>query len=125
MVMEPMRVLIVNGHPMVLREIVRYFEELPPGSYEVAGAAFRVDDALALALLHHPQAVVLGLSNPAGPGLPLLPELRRIVPHARIVVLASVALAEYTQAAVAAGADACIDGHRLHTDLIPALQAAV
>lgn len=122
--MEPFRILIINGHPMALREMVRFVEERHDGHYTVVGAAFRSPDALLLAAAQQPQAILLGLSGSNAPGLGLIGDLRRVVPAARVVVLASLALAEYQQAALAAGADACIDQDRLFTDLIPALHPA-
>jgi len=121
--MEPLTILVINGHPMLLREVVRFLEE-QASRYTVSGAAFRAADALTLAAAHRPQAILLGLSSTPDPGLSLIAELRRIVPRARVVVMASLALAEYSCAARAAGADACIDKERLRTDLIPALTYA-
>lgn len=122
--MEPLRILIINGHPMALRELVRFVEERHGGCYTVVGAAFRTPDALLLAAAQQPQAILLGLSGADAPGLGLIGELRRAAPAARVVVLATLALAEYRLAALAAGADACIDQDHLFTDLIPALHPA-
>lgn len=119
--MDRLSVLVVNSNPSFLRLLVRYIEDRHADALTVAGAAFRVRDALILAASYQPEAVIVGLSGVEVSGLAFVAEVRRVVPYARVVVIAPMAAAYYADAARAVGADACVASDQLRTDLIPAL----
>ena len=101
-------VLVVDDDPDVhpLLEVLFQVD----GRFSVVGQAEDGAAALAQAELHHPDAIVLDLSTPgATDGWEALPELRRRVPDATIVVFSAFPEALTLVDALAAGADAYLD----------------
>lgn len=81
------RVLIADDH-LLFREAVRKLLEADPG-LEVVGEAGTGRDAITLARELSPDIVLLDLSMPDTPGLAALPELARLEPRVRTLVLSA------------------------------------
>lgn len=86
-----------------IRQIVRLLLEVD-GRYEVVGEAVDGVDAIERAAALQPDVVLLDRSMPRMSGLEALPELRRVVPRAAVVLYTAEADAGVRQAALAAGA---------------------
>ncbi len=118
--MAPLIVLLVDNSPIFLQSAVRFLEGYAPDQISLSGAVH--DGAEALALAEHlcPHVVLWGIGMPAQPQLQLLPQLRAVLPQARIIVLGLLDEG-YRQAALAAGADMFLLKDELMATLLPAI----
>lgn len=98
------RLVIVDDHEVVRVGLASLLRDHPEFSVDAmaATAAGALDEVRA----HRPDVVILDLRLPDRPGLEIIPELRRTVPAAKIVVLTSYGEDQAMIAAVAAGVDA-------------------
>ncbi|KRG82953.1 MULTISPECIES: response regulator transcription factor [Stenotrophomonas] len=80
-----MRVLIVDDHTLVRAGLCRLLQTF--GGVLVVGEASNADQALELAVQHHPEVVLMDLSLPGRSGLEALSDIRRRVPQARVVMM--------------------------------------
>ena len=80
----PIRVVIVDDHPMV-REGLRAM--LDDDGIEVVGEAGTTAEALREARRAAPDVLLLDVELPDGDGLATLPELKRAVPGARVLIV--------------------------------------
>jgi DNA-binding NarL/FixJ family response regulator len=96
------RVLLCDDSPQI-RELVRIVLELEGN--EVVSEADNGRDAVDEAERLQPDVVVLDLSMPVMDGLEALPEVRRVAPGARIVVLSGFDNERLVSQAFALGAD--------------------
>jgi DNA-binding NarL/FixJ family response regulator len=96
------RVLLCDDSPQI-RELVRIVLELEGN--EVVSEADNGRDAVDEAERLQPDVVVLDLSMPVMDGLEALPEIRRVAPSARIVVLSGFDNERLVSQALALGAD--------------------
>ena len=99
---EAIRVLIVDDHAVV-REGLRTFLGLQDG-IEIVGEAADGLDAVQEALRARPDVVLMDLVMPRLDGVAAMRELRRQVPHARVIVLTSFLDDERLLPAIQAGA---------------------
>jgi DNA-binding NarL/FixJ family response regulator len=112
-------VLVADDHAVV-REGLRHLLASDP-DVQVVAEATTGEEALALALEHRPDVVVLDISMPGGNGLDVAPRLREALPGTRVVMLSVHDRREYVVQSVRAGAS----GY-LRKDSSPAeLRAAV
>lgn len=79
------RVLIVDDHTLVRAGLCRLLQTF--GGVLVVGEASNADQALELAVQHHPEVVLMDLSLPGRSGLEALSDIRRRVPQARVVMM--------------------------------------
>ncbi len=82
---QKIRMLIVDGDPLVCRAVVRLFQSAP--DVEVIGSATNRTDAFELVDRLHPDVIVVEASSRRLDGLELTSELHRMSPEMRIVVL--------------------------------------
>ncbi|MCG8276543.1 response regulator transcription factor [Stenotrophomonas sp. NLF4-10] len=80
-----MRVLIVDDHTLVRAGLCRLLQGF--AGVEVAAEASNAEQALELALQHHPDVVLLDLSLPGRSGLEALSDIRTRLPQARVVMM--------------------------------------
>ena len=116
---RPWGVLVVDDDPDVhpLLEVLLQVD----GRFTVVAQAGDGAGAMDLAERHQPDAIVLDLSTPgATDGWDALPELRRRVPEATIVVFSAFPEALSLVDALAAGADAYLDKASMW-ELIPVM----
>lgn len=97
------RVLIADDHAVV-REGIQSVLHAGEG-FTVVGAAGTGDEALALALQHQPDVVVLDISMPGKTGLDVAAEIRQALPDTRVLMLSIHDHPEYVMESVRAGAD--------------------
>lgn len=98
----PVRVVIVDDHPVV-REGLRSFLSTRAG-LDVVGEGADVDEGVAVTEQTAPDVVLLDLVLPGGGGLAALPRLLALSPSPRVLVLTSFGSDDQALAAVRAGA---------------------
>lgn len=96
------RVLLVDDHALV-RAGVRMLLNSQP-DLEVVGEAGNAPEASAIARQTQPQVVVLDLSLPGGPSLPLIREFQELSSQPQILILSMHDDPAYVRAALGAGA---------------------
>lgn len=76
---------------------------------EIVGEAENGREAINLADRHHPDVVVLDLAMPEMNGLEAIPEIRKVSPDSRVIVLSSYDAASIQNQVIELGADRFID----------------
>jgi signal transduction histidine kinase/CheY-like chemotaxis protein len=99
---RPVRVVIVDD-TYDLRELLRL--ALTRGGMEVVGEAGDGLTGIEAVRLERPDVVLLDLSMPVMDGLEALPNIRRLVPRAKIIVLSGFGATQMSERALATGAD--------------------
>jgi len=100
------RILVVDGS--------RYFGSLiwqaliPEAEFEIIGLARRTDEALGMASARLPEVILVDLSHSETRGLSTIESLRSAQPGVPIIAFTPISSHQYTQAAVDAGASACM-----------------
>ena len=84
----PIRVVLADDRPE-LRTMVRLALELA-GGFEVVGEASSGGDAIALARQQQPDVVLLDVLMPGMTGLEALPQISRVAPESKVVILTAV-----------------------------------
>jgi DNA-binding NarL/FixJ family response regulator len=102
-VSDPVRVVIVDDHPVVRRGL-RAFLETQPG-IEVVGEAGDGKEALRVVATREPDLVLLDLHLPDASGSELIPEMRGWNPEVKVLVLTGFAARHEVVPAIQAGAD--------------------
>lgn len=100
--MNPIRVLLVDDHPM-MREALRVVLEIEPAMQVVAEAADG-QQAIQYALALQPDVIVLDLYLPVKDGVEVIAEILTQQPQARILAITSSTSDERVVAAIQAGA---------------------
>lgn len=93
--MNPIRVLVADDHALV-REGIRHVLDSEPG-IEVVAEASNGRDAVALALQHVPDVVVLDITMPEETGLKAAARLRELLPGAKVLLLSMHDHVEYVR----------------------------
>ena len=99
---QPIRVLIVDDHPIVREGLVAVLED--EADIAVAGTAGSAEEALRLAPGLQPAVVLLDLELPAMSGVEAISHFAAICPAARVVVLTAYHSDELVFGALRAGA---------------------
>ncbi|TME45021.1 MAG: response regulator transcription factor [Chloroflexi bacterium] len=84
---QPIRVLIVDDHPLVRRGLTALLNAA--AGIEVVGAASDGEEAVAFAVEDHPDIVLMDVSMPGMNGIEAVRRLLRAVPDTRVVMLTS------------------------------------
>ena len=116
------RVLIVDDHAVV-REGLRTFLELQDG-IEVIGEAADGAQAIELAAELEPDVILMDLVMPRLDGVGAMREIRRLVPHTRVIVLTSYLDDDRLLPAIEAGADGYLLKDVEPADLARAIRTA-
>lgn len=120
MATPPVRVLLVDDNPAVLRQIA----QLLPGDFEIVAtqeSGAGLGDAMTR---HQPDLVVLDITLPGQNGIVLAGQIRDAGSTARVVFLTVHDDPDYLRAALDAGASAYVVKPRLSPDLVTALRHA-
>uniref|UniRef100_A0A7C1JMN9 Response regulator transcription factor n=1 Tax=Caldilinea aerophila TaxID=133453 RepID=A0A7C1JMN9_9CHLR len=102
---HPIRILIVDDHTVVRRGLTMVLSL--QRDFLVVGEAGSAAAALHMAEVLQPDLILLDLALPDRSGSAIVPELRRVAPQCRILVLSGAQDARLVQAAV----DARVDGY--------------
>ena len=117
-----LRVLIADDEPLITAGIRTVLESA--GDIEVVATAADGGAAVAQAIRHRPDVVLLDITMPVLDGLGALGELRRQVPTARAVMLTSFGTEPNVLAALHDGAAGFVLKHCAPDELIRAVRAA-
>jgi two-component system, NarL family, nitrate/nitrite response regulator NarL len=116
----PIRVLLVEDHEMVRTAFQMLIDR--QGSMHVVGEAGTRREALALAGSENPDVILLDLDLGGESGLDFLPELRKLVPGARVLVLTGVADPEIHRKAIRLGAVGLVEKRGSSAVLLTAIE---
>jgi len=94
------RIVIADDHRMVVQGL----EQMLGEQYEIAAVAYAGDELLKVLRVTPADGLLLDLSLPGRNGLDVLPEIREIQPHLKVLVLTMHADRVLAEASLAAGA---------------------
>ncbi len=83
--MKKIRVLVVDNHPITQEGIYSILEDVP--DLVPVGKVIADQDALTLAIQHHPDVLLLGMKTSGLSSVDLVRTLRQQCPHTRIIIL--------------------------------------
>ncbi len=107
-----------------IRSILTEIIVLEPG-LRFVGHACDGDDAIEKARLLQPDLIILDLAMPNRSGLDALPELARVAPHAKTIVLSAYSAPSMVEEAVKRGAVSYVEkGNQMVDELLAAMHAA-
>ncbi len=106
-----------------LRRLLRAIVDGTPG-LRVVGEAADGNEAIAEATSHDPDVILLDLAMPNHSGLEALPELRRLVPNAQIIVFSGFASANVAEEVLALGAVAYLQKGASPDAIVAAIEEA-
>lgn len=119
----PVRVMVVDDHPMVRKGLSTVVSALP--DFELVAAVATGCDAITAAAVHHPEVVVMDLRMPEMDGVQATRHLLEANPNVAVLVLTMHDDAALLRAALDAGARGYLLKGVTHTELVEALRAAV
>ena len=114
-----MRILVVDDHEIVRRGVRSLLSAEP--NFHVCGEAMDGRDAIEQAQLLKPDAIVMDISMPNLNGLEAARELRRILPHTKILILSQHNLPQMIKQALDSGANGYVVKSAISTELVSAL----
>jgi DNA-binding NarL/FixJ family response regulator len=114
------RILLVDDHEL-LRAGLRSRLEKEPG-IEVVGEADSAESAIVLARALQPDLVLLDLLLPRRNGFEAIPEITRVAPEARIIVISSQTAASSVRRALTAGAAGYLPKRASDSQLVAAIK---
>lgn len=118
-----MRILIVDDHAMLRAGLKKILEdEFPDATIGEAGSA---DEATARLAAHPWDVLLLDISLPGRSGLDLLPDVRRLYPDIRVIVLSSFGDQQFAVRSLRLGASAFLTKERAAQELIDAIRTVV
>jgi signal transduction histidine kinase/DNA-binding NarL/FixJ family response regulator len=111
----PQRVVVIDD-TADLRDLLKI--ALTRGGFQVVGEAGDGQQGIDMVRLHRPDVVLLDLAMPVMDGIEALPQIRRLCPKGKIVVLSGFGAQHMSERAVSAGADGYVQkGAPLNTIL--------
>lgn len=117
---KPLRVVIVDDHPLVRDGMVARIEKQP--DLEVCGEAEDIEDALTLILREQPDVAVVDISLKTGNGINLIKQLQIQCPNVRTIVSSMHDDRLYAERAMRAGAKGYINKQRSGRNIVDAIR---
>jgi DNA-binding NarL/FixJ family response regulator len=121
--MSPPVTVVVADDVEAIRLMLAFVLDMHP-SIDVVGEARNGREAVDQAERHQPTVVVLDLSMPIMDGLEALPEIRRVAPGAKIVVLSGFETDAMAAQALALGAESYVEKGADPDVIVRAIEAA-
>ena len=118
--MTPVRTLLADD-AVYLRVLYRRALERS-GDFEIVAEAGNGDEAVELAKATQPDLVLLDVSMPMKDGLEALPEIRRVSPDSKVVMLSGFEADRLSAVAFGAGASAYLEKGVTPVDLVSELR---
>jgi DNA-binding NarL/FixJ family response regulator len=118
---SPIRILVVDDHPVVRQGVVGLVGGHP--DMRVVGEASNGREAIQQFRAHHPDVVLMDLQMPEMNGLDALMAIRDEAPEARIIVLTTYAGDAQVLRAIKAGARGYLLKSALHRELLETIRA--
>lgn len=119
--MSSLSILIADDHEVMRRGIRSLLEARP--EWKVCGESATGRETIDKAQKLHPDVVLLDLTMPELGGLDVIPEIRRVCPDTKILVLTMHDSGEMASRALAAGANGLVLKSDAGRDLVRAVQA--
>jgi DNA-binding NarL/FixJ family response regulator len=120
--MDPIAVFLIDNNTTFLRIATRLLHEYYQQHMCVVGSTAQYDEALQQAEILKPRVILLGVGQHSLESLQHIPRLREVLPNACIIVLGSLDIDIYRQAALNAGADDFVPKAAINHALLPAIQ---
>ena len=117
---HPVRVLIVDDHPLVLEGLIARISAQP--DLEVCGEASDVDQALSLASITRPALMIVDLALKGGNGLDLIKKVKAGDVSPKILVVSAYEEVFFAERALRAGAQGYINKQELPGSIIDAIR---
>lgn len=117
----PIRLLLVDDNPAVLRQVAQVL----PAEFSIVDALANGEQLAASIAAQHPDVVVLDIALPGESGIVLASRIKASGAPTSVVFLTGHCDADYVRSALRAGASGYVVKVRLSLDLEPALRAAV
>ena len=111
-----MRILIADDHHLVRRGVGDLLAR--EEGWEICGEASDATQAFEKASELIPDLILLDISMPDGSGLEIARRIRQKIPRVKILMMSHHDPTQFSQSAIASGANGCIDKARLALDLI-------
>ena len=118
---SPIRILVVDDHPVVRQGVVGLVSGHP--DMRVVGEASNGREAIQQFRAHHPDVVLMDLQMPGMNGLDALMAIRDEAPEARIIVLTTYTGDAQVLRAIKAGARGYLLKSTLHRELLETIRA--
>ena len=115
----PLRVLVADDHPIVLKGMLTILRE---GGLTVVGEAANGQDAIRLAIDQQPDVAILDISMPGINGIEAAKEINKVAPHTKIVLLTMHSEDRYLLEALRAGIRGYVLKTRAITELLQAIR---
>jgi DNA-binding NarL/FixJ family response regulator len=119
--MCPVSVLLVDANRNFLRILTSLLQEYYHHELLIVGTALSNEEALHQVQLLKPRIMLLGLDQHSLASLQLIHQVRAIAPDIDVVVLGSLDIDSYRQAATEAGATAFVAKVALNSELLPTI----
>ncbi|MGH2566807.1 MAG: response regulator [Bacteroidota bacterium] len=117
---KPIRILLVDDHPIVLTGLRNALASHPP--FAIVGEATNGQEAVHLAKETQPDVVLMDISLPVKNGIEATREIRKALPQTQVLVLTMHENKEYALELVQAGAQGYVLKDSPPADLITALE---
>lgn len=114
-------ILLADDHPHILSNLCRLADTVG----EVVGAVPDGRAAVDSSLRFHPDVVVLDIMMPEVGGLEATRFLRRDLPECKVIICSMYTHSDLVAEAFAAGAVGFVRKQSAHSDLVPAIRAAL
>ncbi len=120
--MDAISVLLIDANQVFLRIATQILQDHYYDTLTVVGISPGNDDVIRQAQHLKPQVILLGLGQYTLTALRLIPRLRTGLPAVKIIVLGSLDIDIYRQAALEAGADGFVAKVAINSALLPTIR---
>jgi DNA-binding NarL/FixJ family response regulator len=117
---QPKRILVADGSKYFASSIWQML--IPEPEFEIVGLACNAEEAINMATTLFPDIILVDLSHSDMRGLRTIQTLNALHPGSSIITFMPISFHEYTQAALDAGAAACLPKSEMANVLVQTLR---